>query len=139
MDDTILYISDRATSNHSVLAALEATGYDIVTTNSAAQAVALLFVMQSPAAVVMDQAAGKDTSLDLVRNLRSICTDVPIFLLSRDQINPLPSGADACVSVGQSLEHLTSALRALLDAKRVLGKPFHCGSADLNADCATGD
>ena len=41
--DTILYISDQATSSNSVLAALEATGLDVVSVNRPTQAIALLF------------------------------------------------------------------------------------------------
>jgi DNA-binding response OmpR family regulator len=128
--DTILYISDQATSGNSVLAALEATGYAVVSTPSSTQAIALLFVMHSSAtAVVLDQRAGEETSFDLIRNLRSICPDVPILLLCRDQVDRLPSGVDACVSIGQQPEHVTAAVRRLLTAKRIVGEPVHRGSA----------
>ncbi len=127
--DTILYISDQATSSNSVLAALEATGLDVVSVNRPTQAIALLFVMHSAAAVVLDQRKGEDTSSDLIRNLRSICPELSIVLLCRDQIAPLPSGVDACVSTGQPLEILTCAVRHLLTAKRTVVERSHCGSA----------
>jgi hypothetical protein len=127
--DTILYISDQATGSNSVLAALEATGFGVVSVNRPTQAIALLFVMQSAAAVVLDQRKGEDTSSGLIRNLRSICPELSIVLLCRDQIDPLPSGVDACVSMGEPLEILTSAVRHLLTAKRTVVEPGHCGRA----------
>ncbi len=45
--ESILYISDQATSSNSVLAALEATGCEVVGTDTATQAVALLFIMHA--------------------------------------------------------------------------------------------
>ena len=39
-NETILYLSDQATNSNSVLAALKATGCEVVSTNSAAQAIA---------------------------------------------------------------------------------------------------
>ena len=52
--NTILHISDRANSSNSVLAAFKETGYEVVSTNTPTQGVALLYVMHSVAAVVLD-------------------------------------------------------------------------------------
>jgi DNA-binding NtrC family response regulator len=116
--ETILYISDQATSNNSVLAALKATGCEVVGTNSSTQAIAMLFVMHSVAAVVLNQRARKQTNFDMARSLRAIRPNVPIVLLCRGQIDRSPSCVDACVSTGQPLEKLTCAVRRLLTAKR---------------------
>ena len=48
----ILHISDRADSSNSALAALKEAGYEIVSTNSPTEGVALLYIMHSVAAVV---------------------------------------------------------------------------------------
>ncbi len=45
--NTILHISDRANSSNSVLAAFKETGYEVVSTNSPTQGVALLYLMHS--------------------------------------------------------------------------------------------
>ncbi len=127
MHDTILYIFGQTTSGNSVLAALEATGYDVVSTNRSTQAIALLFVMHSVAAVVLDRRTGEDRSFDLIQSLRSLCPEVPIFLLSCAPIDPLPSDVDACVTTGQPPEGLTSAVRSLLTAKRIVVDAVHCG------------
>jgi PleD family two-component response regulator len=43
--ETILYISDQATSSDSVIAALETTGYEVLSTNSSTQAIAMLYII----------------------------------------------------------------------------------------------
>jgi DNA-binding response OmpR family regulator len=112
--ETILYLSDQATSSDSLLAALKATGYEVVSTNSAAQAIALLYIMHSAAAVVLHHGAGQGAGLDVARSLRAIHPDVPIVLLCRDRVDRLPSCVDACVTTGQPVEKLASAVRRLL-------------------------
>jgi DNA-binding NtrC family response regulator len=116
--ETILYISDQAASSNSVSAALKTAGYTVVSTNSSTQAIALLFLMHSIAAVVLNQRV-RETSFDMARSLRAIRPDVPIILLCRDQMNRLPSCVDACLSTGEPLEKLTSAVRRLLTARRL--------------------
>jgi len=125
---TIVYIFDQATGTNSVLAALRATGYDIVSTNSAMQAIALLFVMHSVAAVVLDYPTREQASFDEARSLRAVCPDVSIVLLRHDPIDRLPSFVDACVSTRQPLENLTCAMRHLLNAKPL---PSATHSSDL--------
>jgi DNA-binding NtrC family response regulator len=83
---SILFISDQASSRNSVLAALEATGYEVVGTNSATQAIALLFIMRSVAAVVLHYRVRERTGFDLLRSLRAIRPRVPIILLYRQQL-----------------------------------------------------
>jgi DNA-binding NtrC family response regulator len=80
---TILYISDQPTSSNSVSAALKTAGYEVVSTNSPTQAIALLFLMRSVAAVVLNQWAREQSSFDVARRLRAIRPDVPIILLCR--------------------------------------------------------
>jgi CheY-like chemotaxis protein len=117
--ETILYLSDQATSSDSVFAALETTGYEVVSTNSSTQAIALLYIMHSVAAVVLHHRAREQTSFDVARSLRAIHPDVPIVLLCRDQIDRLPPCVDACVSTEQPLEKLASAVRSLGTEKRL--------------------
>jgi hypothetical protein len=50
---TILYISDHATNSDSVIIELEATGYDVVSTDSSTEGIALLYLMHSVAGVVL--------------------------------------------------------------------------------------
>jgi CheY-like chemotaxis protein len=116
--DTILYISDQTASSNSVLAALKSGGYEVVSTDRSTEAVALLFVMHSVAAVVLDHRAREQTRTDLVRPLRALRPDVPIILLSGVQMDRLASMVDACVSSGEPLQKLASAVQRLLTAKR---------------------
>ena len=117
-DETILYISDQTANNDSVLAALKATGYEVVSTNSSTQAIALLFLLHSVAGVVLNHRARERAKFDIARSLRAIRSDIPIVLLCRGQIDPAPSWVDACINAGQSLEKVAAAVRRLLVAKR---------------------
>jgi response regulator RpfG family c-di-GMP phosphodiesterase len=116
---TILYLSDSATSTESQLTALKATGYEVVSTDSSTQAIALLFIMHSVAAVVLAQRAREQANCNLAQSLRSIRPDVRIVLLCRDQIERVPSCVDACVSSGQPLEQFSFAVRRLLTANPI--------------------
>ena len=117
-DETILYLSDQAANSNSVLAALKAAGYEVVSTNSATQAIALLYVLHRVAGVVLNRRARERAKFDVARSLRAIRSDVPIVLLCGDQINCLPSSVDACVDTRQPLEKLAAAPRRLLAVKR---------------------
>ena len=116
-NETILYLSDVATNSNSVLAALKATGCEVVSTNSATQAIALLYVLHTVAGVVLNRRARERNTSDVARSLQAIRPDVPIVLLCGEQIDRLPSCVDACVDAGQPLERLIAAVRRLLTAK----------------------
>ena len=117
-DETILYISDQTANNDSALAALKATGYEVVSTSNSTQAIALLFLLHSIAGVVLNHRARERAKFDIVRSLRAIRSDVPIVLLCRGQVDCPPSWVDACIRTGQSLEKVAAAVRRLLVAKR---------------------
>ena len=111
--ETILFISAREITGNSVLAAVKATGYPVINTTST-QAAAFLFIMHCDAVVLLDRAEREKNSFDLARNLRAICHDVPIILLSPTPISSLPSDVDDCVSTTPPLRNLTSTiLRAI--------------------------
>ncbi len=81
--ETILYLSDRATNSNSVLAALKATGYEVVSTNSATQAIALLYMLRMVVGVVLTGGRGNRTPLTwhgayerFARKFRSFCCAV---------------------------------------------------------------
>ena len=107
----ILYISDVTSGSNSVLTALEEKGYEVVSTNSPTEGVALLYVMHSPAAVVVDQGASQRAGFDLVQSLRQIRPKVPVTLLCGDQVNSSPSPTDTCVKRDElvSAQHLLTA------------------------------
>lgn len=122
--ETILYISDQAAGSDPTLAALKATGYEVVSTDSSIQAIALLFIMHSPAGIVLHDRAEEQSSFDVARSLRALRPDVPIVLLCGDRTDRLPPYVDACVNTKQPLEKLTSAVHCWLTAKRL---PAHSG------------
>ena len=117
-DETILYISDQTANNDSALAALKATGYEVVSTSNSTQAIALLYIMHTVAGVVLNRRARQQDRIDVARSVRAIRPDVPIVLLCRGQATSLPPSVDACVDTRQPLEKLTAAVRRLLVAKR---------------------
>ena len=119
-NETILYLSDLATNSNAVLAALKATGCEVVSTNSATQAIALLYVLHTVAGVVLNRRAREQNTCELARSLQAIRPGVPIVLLCGDRIDRLPSCVDACVRTEQPLERLTAAVRRLLTAKGFL-------------------
>jgi CheY-like chemotaxis protein len=120
--ETILYISDQATCSDPVSGSLEAAGYEVVSTKSRMQAIALLFILHPVAAAVLFSQEGEQTSFEVARSLKAVRPDVPIILLFRDPIDRLPPCVDACVSTGQPLANLTSGLKSLLAAKH---SPVH--------------
>jgi DNA-binding NarL/FixJ family response regulator len=122
--ETILYISDPAVSSDSVILELEATGYEVVSTDSSTQGIALLYLMHSVAAVVLHHPAEDGTCFKLAQSLRAIHPGVPIVLLSRDPIHFLPPCVDACVITEQPFEKVASAVRTLLTEE-----PFEVHSA----------
>ena len=118
--ETILYIFDSGKDSNAAFAALRAAGYEVVSTSSVMQAIALLFLLHPIAAVVLDHRAPELTSFDVAQSLKAVRPDVPIILLCLDQIDRLPPSVDACVGARQPLARLTSELRSLLTAKRPL-------------------
>jgi DNA-binding NtrC family response regulator len=114
-DNIILYISDGASRSDSVLAGLKEKGYEVVSTNSPTQGLALLYVMHSAAAVAVDKAASERAGFDLVQSLRQIRPNIPVTLLCGDQIDSSPSPIDRCVKK----DELASGLQHLLTAESV--------------------
>jgi CheY-like chemotaxis protein len=126
--DTILYISDHGPRSRPIVAALEATGHDVVSADSTTQGVALLFVLHSVAAMVLDQDSIEHSSFDLAHSLRALRPDVPIILLCADRIDHLPPDVDSCVNTGRPLENVTSDLQRLLAEKTADVGPIDCCS-----------
>lgn len=113
---TILHISDRADRGDSELADLKEIGCEVVSANNPTEGVALLYIMRSVAAVVLDSRAKEEAGFDLPQTLRQIRPDVPIMLLCSDQIDNASSWTDRCLGTGK----LTSALKDLLTVEPVV-------------------
>lgn len=112
--ETILYISDHATNSDSVIIELEATGYDVVSTDSSTEGIALLYLMHSVAGVVLLCQPEDRSWFELGQSLRATRPGVPIILLSLEPILCLPPWVDACVGTEQPLEEVASAVHNLL-------------------------
>jgi len=112
---TILYITAGESNSNSALAELDEMGYEIVSANSPTEGVALLYVMHSVAAVVLDNRARQRAGFDVAQSLRQIRPNIRVMLLCGDQIDSSPSWTDKCVST----DKLTYALRHLLAAESV--------------------
>lgn len=118
--EPILYLSDASNTNNSVLDALRATGHEVVSTTSSAQLIALLFIMHSVAAVVLNRLSRKQNNFDVTRRLRALRPNVPILLLCRDHFEDFPRSVDACVSTQKSTKDITSEVEHLLSASLVV-------------------
>ena len=117
-DETILYISDQTANSNPVLAALKATGYEVVIANSSTQGIALLYILRRVVGVVLNRRAKEQNRVDLAGSLRALRPDVPIVVLCTNPNSGLPSYVDACVDAKQPLAKLTAAVRRLLVGKR---------------------
>ena len=133
VSDSILYVSDHAV-NASVLAAIKPVGYDVVSTDRANQALALLFVMHSAVAVVLDLESTEKIGFEFARQLQAIDPGVPILLRCCEHIDSLPSWVDAYVSVVDPLERLTSLLRRMVNGELAVhdGPPSDSPRTRLN-------
>ena len=115
--NTVLHISDPANSRNSVLVALKDTGCEVVSTNSPREGVALLYIMRSVDAVVLDMRAREQADFDVVQSLKQVRPNVPLMLLCGDQSESSPPCADKC----ESTDKLISALQHLLTGEPVVG------------------
>ena len=113
MSKSILYVSDSYSCSSTARSALEAFDYKVITANSSSQAIALLFLIDSVVAVVLDDQAREQLSLEAACRIRAAFPEVPIILLSCHVFPHLPSCVDASVCTNDS-QNLTSALRYLL-------------------------
>src|SRR6202035_3363487 len=89
--NTILYIGYEENSGKSAIDELREKGYEVVSTDSPTEAVALLYVMRSVAAVVLGNEVREEAAFDLAYSLRQIRPNIPVIMMCGDQINGLPS------------------------------------------------
>ena len=66
--NTIPYVSDRVNSADSGLAVLKETGCEVVSANSATEGVAMLYIMRSVAAVVLENRAREQASFEVAQS-----------------------------------------------------------------------
>ncbi len=114
----ILCVTDDDSPTNALVATLREAGYELLTTGSMARATALLFLHRKLEAVVLDQRGNAAISLRLPRLLRSLRADIPILLLAREVVEPLPNYLDACLCVGQELTSLLPILDTLVRGGR---------------------
>ena len=106
------------TESSPLLGVLQDAGYELTTTSNQSQALALLFVMKSVAAVIVDQREDDCATLDLPRHLRGLRRDVPIVLLCHEPLAQLPDYIDACVSDQEPIDRLVHVLDELAEPPR---------------------
>jgi hypothetical protein len=87
---------------------------ELLTTSSASQAMAYLFVNRRIDAVILDQRSQAHASVGIARLLHSMRADVPVVLLSPEVLQPLPRGVTACLSGEDTLDRVVPTLNALL-------------------------
>lgn len=111
---TVLYVTDDLSTIKSSERKLEGAGLEIVSTASASDAVALLFVNRRVEAVVLDRQLDPQTTLGLARVLKSL-RDIPVILVSAKSIDPLPKAVDACVCLNDVIGELPRLIEAILE------------------------
>ena len=107
--DTLLLVSP-AEIGDSVALALNAAGYQVAIANTELRAVALVFLMRSFAAVIVDERQHENPSFALPSRLHGIRPDVPVVVISRVPVSSPPAGVEACVLE----QELPNAMTALL-------------------------
>jgi hypothetical protein len=115
MEKTILYLSGERSSTCLVTKALETTGSRVVSGNSSSQGMALLFLIKSVAAVVIDDEVRKTGDFDVACSMRAIRPQLVIILRSGSEVETLPKCFDACVNAEQPFEDITSSVGYLLN------------------------
>jgi len=109
--DTILWVSD--TLQAGVPKRLEDAGYAVLLVR-VTEALAVIFVNRSIDAVVVNAASSSERdSLMLVRGLRAIRRDVPIFVITGgDELGTQLSSIEGCVTVGEDPAAIVPQLHA---------------------------
>jgi|SRR5581483_6244846 len=111
--DTILWVGDTLPSG--VIKRLESAGYAVLYARIR-EALAVLFVNRSIDAVVVSpgSSSASDT-LMLVRGLRAIRRDVPMFVVTRsDEAAAKMSSVNGCAVVGDDVEQLLPELSSAM-------------------------
>jgi hypothetical protein len=119
--NTILYISDQENHCSSLLPALKEAGCQVVSTSSPTEGIALLYVMRSVAAVVLDRIAAEHASFNVAQRLREIRPNVPVVLQCGDETDRSPSSTESCVNRESSSDNfsLQRAWRTFVGSLRV--------------------
>jgi DNA-binding NtrC family response regulator len=110
---TVLYVSDDLLAADSCSRRFKGAGLELVSTSSASDAIALLFVNRRFEAVLLDQRKNSQASLGLAQVLKSF-RDIPIILVATQVVEPLPASVDACVCVNDDIEELPHMIEAIL-------------------------
>lgn len=108
INDTLLLVSPTEIGD-SVALALNAAGYQVAIANTELRAVALVFLMRSFAAVIVDERQHANPSFALASRLHGIRPDVPIVVISKAAVSSVPGCVEACV-LGQELPNAMTAL-----------------------------
>src|SRR5579862_2172047 len=93
---TVLYIFDRSNHNTSVLAAITTIGFDVLSTDSPTEGVALLYIMRQVNAVVLESEVIRRATFDVCGSLRAIRPEIPVVLNCGDPSHTSPSLTNDC-------------------------------------------
>ena len=134
----VLVVDDEENVAHLVSSALRFDGFETVTADSGARALAAVAEHQ-PDLVVLDVMLGDLDGVEVLRRLRSGGSDVPVvFLTARDgtedKVRGLTLGGDDYVTKPFSLEELTARIRAVLRRTAGDAGPNRLVFADLELD-----
>lgn len=103
--ETILWVSD--THRSSVAVRLESAGFAVLTAR-VKEALGVLFVNRSIDAVIVNAGSSESDTLMLVRGLRAIRRDIPIFVMTSPP-SAAASSIEGCLAVSE--EQIASRLQ----------------------------
>jgi DNA-binding NarL/FixJ family response regulator len=126
---SVLLIEDHPLIYDGLLALFRRTeDFELVSHASDAATALQLARYQQPDIILLDIELGESNGLDLVNQLRRICPDARITVLTAHRereymMSSLRLGVDALLQKDMSGDALLAALRKVLDGERVIGEP----------------
>lgn len=138
--ERLLVVEDHKKLRESLQRGLSASGYDVVTAETAEAA----FYCASTDhfdAIVLDVMLPERSGLEILRDLRNAGMDSPVLILSArdsvaDRVRGLDEGADDYLVKPFAFEELLARLRALMN-RRIPGRRRVLKVADLEVDVST--
>lgn len=112
---TILYVARDVTSGNQILRKLKTAGFELISATKSTEAIAKLFANRRVEAIVLDQRATDKLSLGLAKFIKSFRAAVPVILLSKQLVDPLPRCIDAGVCLHDELGGLVPTIEMFLD------------------------
>ena len=110
----VLCITEDEMSARVLAADFQRDGWQIITTDDAGEAIALLFVSRNVQAVLLDQRHEPTPHWTLARMLKRLRPQVRIFLMASRAVDPLPACIDVYLPASDGLQAMEEALHVVM-------------------------